>query len=124
MPTAATNSQSAGTQLSVRGGGALGASGPRRPRPCHATPTPRRVSRPARYSQLPRERRCARLGAGNWRPPDLPAQRQDGPHTPRSVEELRTSGNQSFPQRPVRRAAPLYSRALRMLQEQECDPGP
>ncbi|KAM7237639.1 hypothetical protein CapIbe_011883 [Capra ibex] len=40
------------------------------------------------------------------------------PIPPESVEELRTSGNQSFRNGQFAEAATLYSRALRMLQEQ------
>lgn len=46
------------------------------------------------------------------------------PIPPASVEELRTTGNQSFRNGQFAEAATLYSRALRMLQEQGATPAP
>lgn len=71
MPTAATNSQRGYPTERVEGG-APGASGPGAG-PAPATPRPLLAGLAGRhgYSQLPRGRRCARLGAGNCSAPPV-----------------------------------------------------
>ena len=68
------------------------------------------------------------MAPGTVAPPTPPRVYRSSPRMapipPASVEELRTTGNQSFRNGQFAEAATLYSRALRMLQEQGATPAP
>lgn len=63
-------------------------------------------------------RRSARLGGGSGGSRHLPPDPRMAPKLSDSVERLRAAGNQSFRNGQFSEAAALYSRALRVMQEQ------